>query len=231
MAAIDIPDEYWTIEPRGFAALVQPYSAGLDGIRGDLLNGTADFGAGSNDAVATAVGDVDADSDVIAADAQGVYDGVVTADTEHVLSAYGTGDALHDAADALAPPPELPPGASHHKPTLPEPPPTSAHDPSDGTPVGIADPIPQPPQDTARPKTPNEGEPSGGATSAHGADASDDQAAGEVVSEARAPLDLAATENVGAEEPAPVDPATLPITRGELAQVLDALSATIVIMV
>lgn len=99
MAAIEIPDDYWTPEPPVFAALVQGFSPAFAEVAGGLDDATNGLAADDAGDTGAALATLDGDADVI--DAQ-LADEAAAADatpTSDVLDNFATGDSLNDQAD------------------------------------------------------------------------------------------------------------------------------------
>lgn len=102
MAAIDIPDAYWTIPPRPFTALIGRFAPAMDAIGVDVTTGAAAVVNGNDLAVRNALALADGDRAVIVADAAGEVTALATTPTGQAIAATVTGDALADGADTSA---------------------------------------------------------------------------------------------------------------------------------
>ncbi|MBZ5560172.1 MAG: hypothetical protein LAO77_23185 [Acidobacteriia bacterium] len=103
MPVIDIPDNYWDVEPAGCVALVQTFEQAFADAHGVIVDAQAVLtGAAAEDAT-QALADVDGAGapivDALAAENELAY----ATRTNDVLEGYGAADQLHATADASVP--------------------------------------------------------------------------------------------------------------------------------
>lgn len=92
MAAIDIPDAYWTIQPRRFVALVSNSAPAFQGVAADLALGAAPVVNGNDLALRQELASVDGDRDTIRADAAAEVNALATTPTGQAVAATATAD-------------------------------------------------------------------------------------------------------------------------------------------
>jgi hypothetical protein len=235
MAAIEIPADYWTVRPAGFSALVQAFEPSFTDVHRDVVDALSAHVALASGDVPRQLGDLDADADTIAGhigDERGAIDATPTADT---LARYAHGDALAEQADrsnptyTLLPPdpnfvrphppdPTEPPNETPHPPRRPDPnAPNPPPEPRPRGPQPPAEPSPEtepepPPETEPAPEPPPAPEP--GTPSPP------------VVTHPRGLAPEAAPE-AAAEASRTLANDDVPVTRGELAALLEALDITI----
>jgi hypothetical protein len=231
MPAINIPADYWTVRPRGFAAFIAPYSEALETASGEVGRAADVLTHGGDAEARRQLGALDTDAGAILAAVATEHDALATTPTGEVLVGYNAGDRLTGYADtdvdatgnivvkdpALTPPPVLP-----QDPNAPPAPPPDTQTPPDREPPYTPPPAqpPPPPEQAPPPDATSEQSSSGAGGAVHVSDAS------------AIPPAASGPGNAG-EPPEPVTAPPLPIyvTRDELAAVLDALSPTITLLV
>jgi hypothetical protein len=153
MAAIDIPDGYWTIYPPGFEARAMTLQAQLQAARYDVLNGARPIANGGDASLISDLALSDADEGAMRSDAAGEMNAAASAATGDVLTKYGHGDDLAGVveadlmADAIQPteppggwptppnPGDIPPDT--RDPRIPDPPPPSGGPRDPGVPPDV----------------------------------------------------------------------------------------------
>lgn len=99
MAAIEIPDDYWNIEPGQFTALVQAFSPVFEDIASGLGDATNGLTADVNGDTGAAVGALDADAGIIDATVGDEANSAAATPADSVLGAYDGADGLSATAD------------------------------------------------------------------------------------------------------------------------------------
>jgi hypothetical protein len=150
MAVIDIPDAYWTIQPRRFGALVSNFAPAFAAVAGDVAAGAAPVVNGNDLALRQELAAVDGDRDTIRADAAAEVNALATTPTGQAVAATSAADGKNNATDSsvasisaydvpgmqIQPPPypptddsPAPPKGGGDTPGQPEPPPRDPNTP------------------------------------------------------------------------------------------------------
>lgn len=158
MAAIEIPDDYWIIDPAGFSALVQSFEPAFADVYAGLGSATNGLTTADGGDTGVTLGALDGDADVIGTTLGDEALTTAATPTDGVLARYGGGDGLSSAADTgVAAVNASDPGGGPYTPTTPPEFPPEAGDGGDpgggGEPGGGTNP-PEPP-DPQPPEPPN----------------------------------------------------------------------------
>jgi len=122
MAAIDIPDAYWDVQPAGFSALAQEFERAATDVHRDVVDALNAHNATAGGELPRLLVDLDGDADLIERDMGDEHASIAATPTGDVLGFYIGADGLTRAADGQNPTYTLlPPNPLGPPPNIPEP--------------------------------------------------------------------------------------------------------------